>query len=528
MGAHLVSDHVRLLIESLTNPSIYPGHVERVDVVQTHISVVFIAGDLVYKIKKPLNLGFLDYTTLEKRRFYCHQEVALNSRFSEGIYLDVVNIFSSASGIGFSGPGDIIETAVLMKRIPDDRILKNIIINRGLDDEQLTHLANRLNAFHASAPSSHRVSQYGSPEVIHRNLTENFEQTRSFAGITIDRKLLEEIAAGSFEFLGKYLPNLKDRVKKGFIRDVHGDLHSEHIVFLDRVMLVDCIEFNDRFRYSDVISDIAFLLMDMDYLGFPLLSTKLNNLYANQCEDDFVCGLYRFYKSYRAFVRGKVNSFALNESEISPAVRNTARQSARDYFRLSAFYLRNETRPCLVVVCGLMGSGKSYIAQKLSQRTGFKVIRSDVIRKQMLGIETSQHMFDDYAKGIYTEDVTSQTYRRMFELASEYLRQGESVVLDASFARFEHRLQANRMATESGARRWLIQTTAPDEEIRRRLDERIRYTDDPSDGRWELYQRQKLHFDEIKSSESENFFSCDSSDQLELELGRMVRRMLYF
>lgn len=527
MGAPPVTDHVRFLIESLSEPSIYPGNVDRIEVIQTHISIVFIAGDYVYKIKKPLNLGFLDYTTLEKRRFFCQQEVTLNSRFSEGIYLDVVDIFSGECGVGFSGPGKVIEAAVLMKRIPEDRILKNLLIEQGLDDEQLTHLAQRLNAFHAQAPRSHHISQFGSPEVIHRNITENFEQARNFVGVTIEQKLLDKISSGSFEFLGKYLPNFRDRVKDGFIRDLHGDLHSEHIVFLDKVMLVDCIEFNDRFRYSDVISDIAFLLMDMDYLGFPVLSSKLNNIYAQQCEDDFLCGLYRFYKSYRAFVRGKVNCFALNEPEISPAARTLAKQSAEEYFKLSAWYLTNDPRPCLVVMCGLMGSGKSFTAQKLAERTGFQVLRSDVIRKQMLGMETSQHRFDDYAKGIYSEDVTNRTYYQMFDMASKYLKQGVSVILDASFIRFEHRNLAFETASESGSRFSLVQVCAPDEVIRQRLDERVRSSNDPSDGRWDLFQDQKTHFDEIKASELENFFSLDGSNHSESEIGRLVRRLLF-
>ncbi len=527
MGATLVSSHIGFLIDSLSDPSLYPGSVDKVEVIQTHISVVFIAGDFVYKIKKPLNLGFLDYTTLDKRRFFCNQEVILNSRFSEGIYLDVVNIYRRNSSLSLSGPGQVFEVAVLMKKIPQERILKRLLLNDELNDEHLTRLAVRLNGFHQSASKSHHISQFGIPEVIHRNLKENFEQVQNFTDVTIETKLLDEISSGSFEFLGKYLPNFKDRVKKGFIRDLHGDLHSEHIVFMDDVMLVDCIEFNDRFRYSDVVSDIAFLLMDMDYLGFPALSTKLHNNYSNRCEDEFECGLYRFYKSYRAFVRAKVNSFTLNEPEISQEALDQAKRCAQEYFRLSAWYLRSETRPCLFVMCGLMGSGKTFMAKKLAHRTGAVVVRSDVVRKELVGVGLSERHFENYSEGIYSSDVTDQTYCRILEIASENIRNGCSVILDASFGGFERRESARKLASELGARFFVIQITAPDDVIKTRLDDRVRTSDDPSDGRWELYHQQKFHFDEMNACESGHFLVYDSSKHSEVDLGSLVRRLLF-
>ena len=519
-----MSSHTQRLIDALSVPSVYPHPVDRVDVIQTHISVVFLAGEFVYKIKKPLNMGFLDYTTLEKRRFFCRQEVDLNSRFSQGIYLDVVMIHQDSSGINLAGSGDVVEVAVLMKKIPEDKVLKNMLLKDLVEDHHMLELARQLKDFHDSATQSEHISLFGAPEVIHQNLSENFEQVQKYVGVSIQKDLLKEISSGSFEFLGKYLPDLRTRVKNGCIRDLHGDLHSEHIVFLEKVMLVDCIEFNDRFRFSDVVSDLAFLLMDIDYLGFPRLSARLHQYYNDSLTDEFISALYRFYKSYRAFVRGKVNSFSLNEAEMSMEQRQKAGISAQNYFKLSAHYLRNEQRPFLMVMCGLMGTGKSFLAEKITRRIDSLVIRSDVVRKQMLGLETSQRKYDDYGGGIYSPSITEDTYNRMFDMASEHLNQGTSVILDASFSSYHHRHAARQIASRTGSNFLLVRLTAPEQVIRERLEKRSLITNEPSDGRWELFHDQKKRFHEIGDSEQADLIVLDSSALHGEELGNLVRR----
>ena len=522
-----MSSQIRFLIDALSDPSVYPQPVDKIHVIQTHISVIFIAGDFVYKIKKPLNLGFLDYTTLEKRRFFCQQEVTLNSRFSQGIYLGVVDICVQNSRINLAGQGDIIEVAVLMKKIPEDRVLKTLLLRDEIEDSHILDLARRLEHFHSNAPQGKHISLFGAPEVIHQNLTENFEQVRNYVGLCIEQDVLDGISSRSFEFLGKYLPDFRGRVEKGFIRDLHGDLHTEHIVFLEEVMLVDCIEFNDRFRYSDIVSDLAFLLMDLDYLGFPGLSDKLHLHYSRDCDQDFVAGLYGFYKSYRAFVRGKVNSFALGEAEIPEDMKTAAMKSSRDYFKLSAWYLNIRKNPLLIVMCGLMGAGKSFIAKKLAGRTGATLIRSDVARKQILGLQVSDRRQEDYDQGIYSPNVTQDTYSYMFEQASGILGQGASVIIDASFASRDYREMARKTADLNHARFALIYVTAPDNVIRDRLTLRELDPNEPSDGRWELFHEQKSHFQEIQPSESTDLNTYESSRHSETELGNLVRNIFF-
>ncbi len=270
-----MSDALAELIRDMSDPAIYPERPESVEVVHTHISVVFLAGDLVYKIKKPLNFGFLDFTSHEKRKFFCNQEVLLNSRFSQGIYLGVVGIFRGRSGINLAGEGEEIESAVLMRRIPADCLLLEILRQDKAGPELIDRIADRIAYFHSQAVGGKDIDTFGSPQVVRHNLRENFEQTRPYVGRTIDQAIFDEILELSRQFLDEKHDLIQKRVAKGHIRDCHGDLHLDHVVVLDEVMLYDCIEFNDRFRYGDTASDLAFLLMDLDYRGYPAFSKQV-------------------------------------------------------------------------------------------------------------------------------------------------------------------------------------------------------------------------------------------------------------
>ena len=322
------------LIPTLSDPSIYPHHPDSIQVVQTHISVVFIAGELVYKIKKPLDLGFLDFTTLEKRKYFCQQEVRLNSRFSEGIYLGVEAIHEGPSGINLKGEGAEIEAAVLMRRIPHERLLIGMLHNNQVTPELLDRLADRLAYFHSNAAGGPQITSFGSNHVIYQNLKENFEQTINFIGRTIDAQTHEAVSTLATEFLEKHQSLFRERMERGFIRDCHGDLHLEHVVILDEIMLYDCIEFNDRFRYGDTAADLAFLLMDLDFRGYPAFADRIAGRYAEWSGDREILRLLGFYKSYRAFVRGKVEGFILDEPEVSESERQSAREVAKKYFAL--------------------------------------------------------------------------------------------------------------------------------------------------------------------------------------------------
>lgn len=489
------------LIKELSDPSIYPHQPRSVQVVQTHISIVFIAGDLVYKVKKPVDFGFLDFTTLEKRKYYCRQEVILNSRFSEKLYLGVVSIYRGPKGLNFVGEGQEIEVAVLMRRVPEDRLMINMLKNEQVTGETLDRLADRLAYFHSLSETGPHVASFGSPMVIYQNLKENFDQTYPFIGRTIDQNVHEKTATLAFKFLRDHGDLFRSRMEKGFIRDCHGDLHLDHVIILDGIMLYDCVEFNDRFRYGDTAADIAFLLMDFDFRGYPAFAERIAARYALSSGDQDVLKLLGFYKSYRAFIRGKVIGFTLDEPEIREIEKKKAIKEARDFFRLALSYLEPPPAPALIITCGLMGTGKSFIAAKLGNRLGIEPIRSDSLRKEIYGLPIFQHELDKFGEGIYTTEATERTYAALLEKADKLLSQGRSVILDASFGKYAHRQRARNLAQRLHASFKILYCIASDNTVKKRLDQRAKIKNEPSDGRWEIYFEQKASFEPIREDE---------------------------
>jgi len=515
------------LIRGLSDPAVYPHHPQSVQVIQTHISVVFIAGRLVYKVKKPLNLGFLDFTTLAKRRHFCEQEVRLNSRFSHGIYLGVVSIFRTDSGLNLLGDGEEVEVAVLMSLIPEDRTMMHMLKHDLITREILDKVADRIAYFHSQAAYGPGIASFGSVEVISQNLKENLDQVIPFLGRTIDEDTYTQISELSLDFVDLHKDLFLDRMTGGFIRDCHGDLHIDHVVILDQIMLIDCIEFNDRFRYSDTVADLAFLLMDLDFQGYPAFSKHLAKRYAHTSGDEGSHKLLRFYKSYRAFIRGKVLGFESDESEISHAERDVAVTSARDFFKLALSYLKSAPAPQLIIMCGLMGTGKSFLANKLGKRSGIDCLRSDEIRKELHGVERFQHRFEKYRDGIYADAATERTYEALFGEARQHLVQGRSIILDASFMSYQYRKRAAQLARESKARFRIIECTAADDIIRQRLDARLNQENDPSDARWEIFQSQRAAFQPIRPEERNDHRLWDSTNDPDIFLVPFVRELIF-
>ena len=520
-----MSRSLEKIIEAMSDPAVYPHGPESVQVIQTHISVIFIAGDLVYKVKKPLNFGFLDFTTLEKRVHFCRQEVRLNSRFSEGIYLGVVMIYEGLSGVNLAGEGEPIEAAVEMRRLPEERVMLKMLEQDAVSDEILDRLAIRLASLHSQAVTGPEIAHFGSPEVILHNLYENFDQTEPFVGRTLDRETHRQISFLSTEFLRTHESLIRLRVDSGFIRDCHGDLHLDHVVIMNGIVLFDCIEFNDRFRYGDTASDLAFLLMDLDFQGYPAFADRIGRVYADTRGDRDALRLLGFYKSYRAFVRGKVSGFTLDEPEISKQDKEAARQTARHYFHLSRAYLEPPA-PSLVITCGLMGTGKSFLAAKLARRMGIDYLKSDRIRKEILGISPGEHRLDKYGKGIYTSDATYMTYDALLEKGRKALEQGRSVILDASFMQSTHRARARDLARSKNAGFRILYCTAAEDVIRRRLDDRIKRLDEPSDGRSEIFEEQRSRFEPIRQSEQKDSREWDSTTDADRFLVMVVRELM--
>jgi len=327
------------LVKALSNPKAYPHNPKSVELVQTQISFVFLAGDYVYKVKKPVNFGFLDFTTLEKRRFYCDQEVVLNRRLCPNIYVGVVSITKKGKSLTVEGKGKEVEYAVKMRSLPYQRMMDTMLQSDQVTPQMVEMVAKRLTEFHRKAEISEELANIGGLDTVTKNAEENFAQVSSYVNQTITKKQYERIENYTHSFLKKNAALFAKRVKEGRIRDCHGDLHAAHICFIDGLCIFDCIEFNDRFRYIDVASEVAFLAMDLDFHRRPELSQHFAAAYVKASGDKELLQLLDFYKCYRAYVRGKVESFQLDDPHISKDQKAEKLAVARRYFELAESYI---------------------------------------------------------------------------------------------------------------------------------------------------------------------------------------------
>lgn len=484
------------LISALLDPAAYPEPTKKVDLRQTHISYLFFTPRFVYKVKKPVNLGFLDFSTLKKRRHYCEEEVRLNKRCAPEVYLGVVGI-GFEKGRAIIGAKKPVEFAVKMKRLDSNTILEQVIKNRKATAAMIQKTGVAIAAFHDRAAKGRHISGFGSISIIRKNTAENFTQSIPFVGRCITARNWRNVKSYTNDFLLNNKALFASRIGDGFIRDCHGDIHAEHVSLIrgNGVAIIDCIEFNERFRYSDTISDIAFLSMDMDYLNRHDLARTLEAAYLKKTGDENGGQLLDFYKCYRAYVRGKVSAFKSKEPEVSAKERHGAWIDARIHFNLSGLYASGGFRPKTVLVRGLSGTGKSTLASSLAIAANLEHISSDEVRKDLAGIPRMKRVKAAFGKGIYSEGFTEKTYAAMMKKAGEYLKQGRSVVLDATFAKVGFIEAAKEAASMKNASFLLIECVADDETARKLILKRGA-EQSSSDADWRIYQRQKGSFEQ--------------------------------
>lgn len=332
------------LIPALLDPAAYPEPTSSVELIQTHISWVFLTDRYAYKVKKPVDLGFLNFTTLRRRHYYLKQELILNRRLCPEIYLAVLPIVATGTGVKVGGQGRLLEYVLRMVRMPQERMMDEVAEREGLSREIMDRLIDKLVPFYQQAETNRRINKYGSPNVIAYNHEENFARIRRCVGRLLSRKLFEEIRTFSRGFLKRHQKLFRRRIKEGRIRDCHGDLHMKNICLADSVYIFDCIEFNPRFRYGDVAADIDFLAMDLDFHGFWELSRYFVERFAEASNDPELLIMLDFYKCYRACVRGKINAVAASEPEQPQEAREQARRLAQAYFDLAGRYAREGAR----------------------------------------------------------------------------------------------------------------------------------------------------------------------------------------
>jgi len=494
------------MLETLKTPSFFDNDVESVNVLQTHISFVALTGRYAYKVKKPVNFGFLDFSTLEKRKYYCEEEIRLNRRLCPDIYLDVVPITLEDNKMVLGGSGQVVDYAVKMKEFPQKQIMTKLLQQGKVNEGTIDSICNILVDFYISGESTENIKQYGSIESVRKNTDENFEQTESVVDITIPKETYDYIQGATDMLYRKRGDVFNRRIKEGHIRDCHGDLHSGNIVVSDKIYIFDCIEFNKRFRYCDVASDIGFLAMDLDFLNHPYLSSYLIKRYVEKSGDKSIFDVLNFYKCYRAYVRGKVIGFKLDDPNIDEKEKQEIVETAKKYFDLSHYYASlfsldlQINKPLLFIVSGLTGTGKSTVSLKLAIDYYAHRINTDTIRKELAGIDKFEKHLDAINTGLYSPEKIDYTYEKVMEKAASLLKKGENVVLDATFQKEKYRNMARKIAKENNALFIPIQCTCPDDVAKKWLEERLKKKT-VSDGRWEVYLSQKKTFEPFTSEE---------------------------
>jgi aminoglycoside phosphotransferase family enzyme/predicted kinase len=490
-----------LLFDHLKNPKFFGSHVPSVQLLQTHISYVALTGTFAYKVKKPVNFGFLDFSTLDKRKYYCEEELRLNRRLCPEMYLDVIPITRTNGSLELNGSGPIVEYALKMREFPQENIMTNMLLSDHITEETIDLLCSLLIDFYTAQEPTKEITKYGEIPAVKQNIDENFEQTKPMINITVPKDTFWYIKDAAARFFERKKEVFGRRMKEGKILDCHGDLHSGNIVVTDEhIHIFDCIEFNDRFRFCDVASDICFLAMDLDFLNFPYLSSYLICRYVEKSADEGIFSVLNFYKSYRAFVRGKVHGFQLNDPHIDQEKKKSVVTAAQKYFELSRYYAAlfsldlQTKKPVLFLVSGLSGTGKSTIARKIAVDYHATLINTDVVRKEIAGIDQFERHHEKIDSGLYDPRLVDDTYEQVMKRAADVLKNGGNVVLDATFQKKKYRQMAQHIALKHHTRIVIVQCICPDEVVKKRLEDRVKKKS-VSDGRWEVYLAQKTSYE---------------------------------
>ncbi|OGQ25242.1 MAG: hypothetical protein A3C54_07245 [Deltaproteobacteria bacterium RIFCSPHIGHO2_02_FULL_60_17] len=503
------------LITAMLEPSFYAQGAAEIGHVETHISHLFFVGDLVYKVKKAVRFSFLDYSTLARRKFCLQEELRLNRRLAPSVYLGVLPISHENESWQLGSDARPVEYALVMRRLPEKRMLDFLLGRNRVSAEMMRALAEVLVPFHAGAPTGGKINGVGNPLAIRTMWEENLADVRPFVGQLLDPFSFEALRDFGRCFAARHRDLLVCRVLEGRIREGHGDLHCGHICFApEGIQIFDCVEFNPRFRYGDVASEVAFLVMDMESRGAAELAQEFLNRYLEMTNDHALSVLLPFYKCQRALVRGKVE--ALRSGGVSPL--------ASRYFDYACRVRWEAMQPFLIVVCGLTGSGKSALARELTRRLGVRTIGSDATRKALAGITGGQGGIA-YEEGIYHPAVTQRTYAKMAEEAEKLLIRRQGVVLDGTFLRSAQREAIARLAAKHRAPLAVIHCQSADGIVEERLKRRAAEGQDLSDGRWEIYLKQKAAQEPFEEVSRNAYLALDTEADVS-ELRKQVEPFL--
>ncbi len=481
-------DHI---LAFLQQPGSYPHHPLRVDIRQTHASVIAIVPPYVYKVKKRVDLGFLDFRALAARQVNCQREIRLNSRLCAEIYLGIVPITRQPDGrLAFGAGGEVVEYALHMKQLPGGFFLNELLANGSVTPVTLEPILALLTDFYTRQSPDPSIACNGDIAHLRANSDENSRTLAQFAGDTIHPVALRIIGQFTDRFYQQQRLLLEKRTRENRIKDGHGDLHLEHIHLRDgRVSIYDCIEFNDRFRYLDVASDIAFLTMDFDFHQRPDLARYVTDRMAQLLGDPEMKPLMNFYQCYRACVRAKVESIRSQAPEVPASERQQSHDKAVRYGQLALRYATLGSIPAVLLVGGRIGSGKSTLARQLADLLGADYLSSDIVRKQLAGIALHERTTPAEKTVLYAAAQKNHVYERLLQRTKEGEQQGRISVVDATFGQLPNRTQFTDTLTRLGSPYFFLETQASEATSRQRLAHRDQQQSVVSDARLADFDR---------------------------------------
>ncbi|MDX1569199.1 MAG: AAA family ATPase [Xanthomonadales bacterium] len=489
-----IKDHEALL-HALQNPALYPHAGHDIQLLETHISSVLLIGDYAYKIKKPVNLGFLDFESLEARRHFCEEELRLNRRLAPDLYLAVVPICGRAAQPELDGTGPPIEYAVKMRRFPQEALLDRQIEQGRVDLEVVDAIADEVAHFHGRIEVAPADSVFGEPDTVLAPMLHNFVEvaehlTAPDVVSTLER--IEDTTRNTWKCLE---PRLEERKKSGFIRECHGDMHLRNVARLEgRIVIFDGIEFDPKLRWIDVVSEIAFMAMDLDHRGSPELAWRFLNRYVSWTGDYAGLDLLRFYQAYRAMVRAKVDAIQLGQTPDDDRDQTALLDDTRLLLDLAQDYLAGD-EPALVLCAGLSGSGKTFFADRMARHFGLVHLRSDVERKRLFDLPPDADSRSRGDRDIYAPEATDRTYRRLETLTRSLLRARLPVAVDATFLTRSRRERFRELAADLNIPFRIFWLEAALPELENRIRMRAQRGTDASEADLEVLaaQRRRQH-----------------------------------
>ncbi|MGK7939453.1 MAG: AAA family ATPase [Crocosphaera sp.] len=500
------------LIKALQNPNSYPHAVATpIKVIQTHISVIFLTGDYAYKIKKPVDFGFLDYSTLEKRQYFLNQELTMNQAIAPDIYLEVLPITIKNNQVKIGEEGNIIDYVLKMHQFPQDCLFINLFQAGKLEKHDLEALGKIVSEFHKNTRTDDYIRSFGDIEVIKKSIDENYERTEKYINIAQTQQQYNETKEFTDNYFQLKQEQFKQRQKEDKIRECHGDLHLKNIcLWNNKIQLFDRIEFNEEFRYVDVMFDVAFTVMDLDARKRQDLSNIFLNTYLEHTGDWQGLQVLPLYLSRQTYVRAKVTSMLLDDPNITEEDHNNALQDAKNYYHLALQYTQKHQGQ-IIIMSGLSGSGKTTVAKYLAQRINAILIRSDALRKHLANIPLNKTGSDD----IYTPEMNKKTYSNLIKLGEMLAIQGFSVILDAKFDRHILREPLIKIAQKNNIPLTILSCYAPVDILSDRLSQR---QGDISDATASLLQQQQENNENFNEEELPYVKMLDTSGNWEQQI----------